>query len=311
MKRFFLQLLIFTIVPIILIWLVFQLAGGKSDALYLKFTSPKQSSLILGTSKAAQGLQPSVFNKVLDRQDIYNYAFTLSHSPYGPTYYNSIKRKINEKSKNGVFIITVDPFTISKEIGTTDLLSNFKEKDLAVGQIKNVTSSPNYEYLLYHWDFNYFNLIARNFNIFNLGLVHKDGWVETNVSDNTLRVKERTKRNLKEYYKKAKVLEYSELRFQYLEKTINFLRNYGTVYLVRLPVSKPILKLENSVIYDFDQKISFLSKKYRINYLNLTSHQETFGFLDGNHLDEISARTVSTIIAKWIKLIKEEENISR
>ena len=91
MKKFIVNICLFLIIVLLTILGVFWQADGKTDPFYLRFTTDKQNSLILGTSRAAQGLLPEVLNSKLNRDDFFNYSFTLGHSPYGPTYLKSIK----------------------------------------------------------------------------------------------------------------------------------------------------------------------------------------------------------------------------
>src|SRR5689334_18034252 len=90
------------------------LANGTTDEYYLRFTTGKQRSMMLGGSRAAQGLHPSVFNNVdapsLFAGPMYNFAFTMGHSPYGATYREAIARKLDPDTRNGLFILQVDPW---------------------------------------------------------------------------------------------------------------------------------------------------------------------------------------------------------
>lgn len=101
MRQFLIQVLVFCAIAVGLFLAFLSQADGSTDPFYIRFTTPQQESLILGTSRAAQGLQPKVFDSI-SSLDIYNYAFTIGHSPYGKTYLNSIKKKIRENTKNGV-----------------------------------------------------------------------------------------------------------------------------------------------------------------------------------------------------------------
>ena len=77
---------------------------GQVDAFYGRFASPPAGSLVLGTSRAAQGIRPAVLSAQLGSRfegPLLNYAFTLTHSPYGPAYVRSIQRKLRPEVKNG------------------------------------------------------------------------------------------------------------------------------------------------------------------------------------------------------------------
>src|SRR5680860_474755 len=234
MRKFIIQLSVFSILFFSMAYGVFCLADGDADHYYARFATPVQSSLILGTSKAAQGLQPAIINEVLGRKDIYNYSFTLPHSSFGPAYLNSIKKKVNPQTKNGVFIITVDPFSVSAKLENLNDSLNFRENGRFIS-IENVTSKPNLSYLLHHYPHQYIYLLTHKLDYVHNDHLHDDGWAEINLPMNEDIVETRTNAKIEEYTKNRYQFGFSEMRFSYLEKTIQFLQQHGKVYLVRLP----------------------------------------------------------------------------
>ena len=185
-------------------WLaVFFCADGHTDAFYLRFASPRQSSLILGTSRAAQGINPSAMNSILQNNNIYNFSFSVAHSPYGPVYLESIKRKIKMNAKNGIFILTVDPWSISCEYGNPEDSLTFRERGLALGKIKIVDMCPNIPYLIISYNQPYINLLLYKKD--NAELLHENGWLEINVPMDSISVAKRTRIKI-EHYKKTVVL---------------------------------------------------------------------------------------------------------
>lgn len=279
---------------------ILWLADGNSDSVYERYTSPKQTSLIIGTSKSAQGLQPKEFNRILGLYDVYNYSFNLGQSPYGPAYFKSIRRKLDTSSKKGVFILTVDPYSVSSL--NSDQSNGFKEDNSSVGQIKNVNSFLNFDYLINHYNYKFIYLITKKISYVNDDFIHKDGWFEVNINMSPNAVEKRTKKKIKEYNKNSSNYVFSNKRYEFFEKTIEYLNRYGEVYLVRLPVSTPFLKMENSVFSGFENKIKNTSEKYNVPYLNMTDMDvDSFQYTDGNHLYKGSGRHVSQIIAHWIK----------
>ena len=111
---------------------------GGVDAFYGRFTSPPAGSLVLGTSRAAQGIRPAVLTARLGGQfegPVLNYAFTLTHSPYGPAYLRSIQRKLRPETKNGLFIVAVDPWSLS----LTGPEGAFPEDNSFIGQLHQVS----------------------------------------------------------------------------------------------------------------------------------------------------------------------------
>jgi hypothetical protein len=300
MRTFIIQLGVFALLFFSLAYGVFCLADGDSDFYYARFTTPVQSSLVLGTSKSAMGIQPSIVNKTLDRKDIYNYSFTLAHSSFGPAYFKSIKKKLDPETKNGIFIITVDPFSVAAKLENLNDSLNFRETNRFIS-INNVTTSPNLSYLLHHYPHQYIYILTHKLKYVNNEHLHDDGWVEVNLDMDENSVKERTKSKIEEYVKNRHQFGFSEVRFSYLEKTIQFLQQHGQVFLVRLPVLQPLWEVEDSVVPDFDLKLKGLGDKHNVNILSFKDETELYEYTDGYHLYKTSGTIVSEKIGEWIK----------
>ena len=88
-------------------------ADGRFDPFYLRFTNGSHQSMILGTSRAAQGIRPDVLNQKLAQRfsEINNFSFTLLHSPFGEVYFDAVKTKLDSSPTGGsqLFLIAVDP----------------------------------------------------------------------------------------------------------------------------------------------------------------------------------------------------------
>ena len=147
--------------------------GGQVDAFYGRFTGPPAGSLILGTSRAAQGIQPAILTQELGGRfagPLLNYAFTLTHSPSGPAYLRSIRRKLRPDVRNGLFLVAVDPWSLS----LTGPEGMYPEDASFIGQLHEVSQNPNLGYLLkyqtkplYRLPLDYATATER---------LHPDGW---------------------------------------------------------------------------------------------------------------------------------------
>jgi len=304
MKKFLIKISLFLFCVGIFGVYVFSLADGSSDAFYLRFSSPQQSSLILGTSRAAQGIQPKILNEILEidkDHKFYNYAFTIGHSPYGPTYLQSIKNKIDHITNNGLFIVTVDPWAISSIGEDPNNHSNFREKERILGKVTINNFNPNIQYLICCFDKSYFKIIKNkhpNPTVF----LHNDGWLEISVPMDSVSVNKRTFNKISNYRNvNLPMYHFSEVRLIYLDKIIRYLQEYGSVYLARLPMHPKMLEIENSLMPDFNEKINQLATSRKIPYLDMTVHNEHYKYIDGNHLYKTSGAVVSRKIAEWIK----------
>ncbi|WP_157717955.1 hypothetical protein [Gillisia sp. Hel1_33_143] len=300
MKSFLIKISMFLMFLSLIAIGIFLLADGNSDSYYTNFTSSKQSSLILGTSKAAQGLQPAVINGILNRSDVNNFAFTVAHSPYGPVYLEAIKKKIDRNTKDGIFIVTVDPYSVSSRHKDANDVGLFRENDKFLATVSSVTSNPNFEYLYQEYSYPYIYILTKKFDYIDDDFLHPDGWNEVNISMKQKDFEVRNKSKIKSYKKLLKVYKFSDKRYEYFEKTISFLKEYGKVYLVRLPVSTEFLEMENSVYPEFDSKLSNTSSEFNVPFLDLTKEYIVYKYTDGNHLYKTSGTEVSEKIAKFI-----------
>jgi len=297
MKNLIKKVFFFSTPPIIALISIGFIVDGTTDAFYIRFTTPKQQSLILGTSRAAQALQPIVFKKVL-KKDIYNYSFTGTQSPFGKIYYESIKQKHN-KAKNGIFIIAIDPWSISSQCENPNDLSSFRENNLCLDNTYLVDIKPNYQYL-------YKNLEGKYKDIFipptNYMYLHTDGWLEIkDLAMDSLSILRRTDVKINTYRNEMlPKSKFSTTRLLYLKKTVSYLKEFGEVYLVRIPIHDRMMQIENDLMPNFNIKIKEV-QAISNGYIDLTTRNGEFKYLDGTHLHQDSGKKVSIILANWIK----------
>jgi hypothetical protein len=297
MKQYLFKLVIFSTVIAVSIGYVFSKADGRFDPFYKRFTSSKQSSLILGSSRAAQGLVPSVFNKELNRNTFYNYAFTFNTSPFGPTYLNSIKHKFDEQSTNNIFIISVDPWTLASDGLDPNNAMQFDETENFLGKVTSVNSNPNFSYLIYGYTDLYLKILINK----SPYLLHDDGWLELTANLDSVQLDKNLKITLDSYTQKLETYKFSEIRLDYLEQTILYLKQFGEVYLVRLPIHEKMKAIEFEIMPNLDSRILELSINTSVKYINLYNEDTLYQYTDGHHLTNESAMLVSEKVANFIK----------
>lgn len=301
MKRFLFKATLFSGFLALTILVVFLNEGGYSDPFYLRFTTPKQASLIIGTSKAAQGLMPSILNEQLgsvSKYPIFNYAFTIFNSPYGEAYFSSIRRKLLE-TQDGIFIVTVDPWSVAAVKGTKNDEDELPESKNFLANISNVSINPNLEYLLNFYPKHFANIVRRRIRPTNR-ILHYDGWLEINVRMDSTVVAKRTRQKIEQYEPKIGKSQISAIRLNYFVKTIEYLKQHGRVFVVRLPVSAEMLSIEDRAMPDFTAKIDSVCRHYQVPSFDLTKRGEEYNYTDGNHLHKSSAKDVSMELAKLI-----------
>ncbi|WP_035567139.1 SGNH/GDSL hydrolase family protein [Hymenobacter sp. IS2118] len=270
--------------------------GGRVDAFYGRFTSPPAGGLIVGTSRAAQGIQPAVLAAGLGSRfegPLLNYAFTLTHSPYGPAYLRSITLKLRPDAKNGLFIVAVDPWSLS----LTGPEGAFPEDNSFIGQLDEVSQNPNLAYLarfqtkpLYRLLLDYATATER---------LHPDGWLEVNIGTDSAQVRARTARKLLDYRRLAAAQHLSAGRLQALRQTIQLLKQHGRVYVVRLPVGPGLLQLEQTYQPGFDQLMRRLAATSAVPYLDYSA--QPYATTDGNHLQKAASKAFSQQLAEDLK----------
>lgn len=303
MRRFLLYAIAFCSLCTLSILGVFSLADGSTDEYYLKMTSPKQTSLIIGSSRAGQGLQPAILNTYFKDIKLYNYAFSRIHTPYGNAYLESIIRKLKPQITNGVFILEVSPWTVSSMTKNPEDSLNFKENGSFIEKVSCVDCNPNLEYLVYSYESPYRNLI-QDYVVNNRAVhvkVEDDGWCKVEYLNPSYNFMKAEKRTINRYQLQLKNYSgISQTRLSYLKKTIQFLQNHGTVYLVRLPVVDAMLIIENELVTDFDLIIENIANAHHVSYLNLIPKRFNNTFIDGHHLDVTSGERISKYIAEYI-----------
>jgi hypothetical protein len=276
-------------------------AGGHTDAYYLRFATPAQRSLILGTSRAAQGLVPAVLNAELERAGyagpMFNFAFTNMHSPYGPAYRRAVQHKLDPNTKNGLFLLSVDPWSLSAKEENAGNPALFRESELPISTLDCFTCAPNWQYLRQHYSKAWGSILLQPWLTPELFL-HRDGWLEVTVPMAGQDVARRTQEKITQYQQLTNAYVPSPLRKDALLALIQWLQKHGEVVLVRLPVGQELLAIEQAYWPGFTTELQAIAQKQGVAYHDLTTAFPTLQFTDGNHLYQASAKKVSKALAK-------------
>ncbi|MBB4806622.1 hypothetical protein HNP38_001918 [Chryseobacterium defluvii] len=309
MKKSLLRLTAFSILPLLFIGYAIYITGEKSDDFYKRFTSPQQNSLILGSSRAAS-MNPEIMDNIIHKKypnaDLYDYAFTWAHSPYGPKYLESIEKKTDPDTKDGVFIVTVEPTALMVDKTQPDEAEYYVENDKSVAQTSLVAINPNIEYLLENYNFSITNEINKKIR------PPKNVIAEVEILDNGKVNGKIIKRNspekqarinagkMKELEYRVQGLKISENRLAYLSRTIEFLKNHGKVFMVRMPVNKVPYAIENKYYPDFDKRMIEIAAKEGVHYVNYNDTSNNYQWTDEVHLEPESMNRFSAVVAQDI-----------
>jgi hypothetical protein len=272
------------------------------DHFYRRFTTPKGKSLILGTSRSAQGIKPSVINKRITKNnnEIINHSFAFGPSSFGPNYLREIKQKVDPDVTNGLFIISVDPWSLTKDIDNMedDTARYFEiRQKLFVGNLKSSSSNPNFEYLKNYWSnrFSIFeNLFKSWINYKRLIVLHEDGWLELNMPLEMEAINKRIVNSTAEYAEMKLII--SGTRMKYLSEMVQFLNNKGTVVLVRMPVSKPMAELEAVRFPEFSDSIQAIANANNVHFFDFIELSGQFQTVDTHHLYKEEAERFSNLL---------------
>lgn len=275
-------------------------ADGNTDDDYMHFAVEKPQNIILGDSRGAQAIVPSVLKEKLS-VPFDNFSLNIVYSPYGQIYFNALKRKLNPATKNGVFILTVNPWNLSLN-HIVKKKEDFPEENSPLKDMYFYDMSPNYEYLLRNYTKSWFKIYkdreeAGRSNTF----LHKDGWMEVNVDMNKDSVAARTAVKTKEYRAMIENYDLSDERLKALNDIISYLKDKGTVYLVRIPASKNLIEIENEKFPEFNKVMKGISQKHHLKYYNFADHCNEFQYTDGNHMYRESGKILSARIGDSIR----------
>jgi hypothetical protein len=268
---------------------------GYTDDYYVRVASPRQTGLIVGTSRAAQGLVPAELDaRALGASAApYNFAFASSLTRYGRAYFEAIERKLAEPTtgQTGVFLLEVSPLAIS--VDTTDA-TEFPEQQTFMGKLRTFSANPNVEYPFYaaRRGYDIIDRMVRRWRGTGRLFLHDDGWLEVKpVADAS--IEPNIQQKLVDYAQTFSVSRHSAERSEYLERTIVRLSPRGRVALVGMPIDPRLRALERAYMPDFEGRMRALAERRGATYVDLSDLDARVVTNDGNHLRQDWARAVS------------------
>lgn len=282
-------------------------ADGHTDEYYLKFTGEQRPALVLGSSRAAQGIDPAALNALLAEglrdPGMLNFSFTIGHSPYGPTYLDAVRKKLDPTARNGLFILCVDPWSLSIPKGTAKGMGGPSPEDTRMlGKQWMMNATPNLEYLVRNHSHGWGSLIGGPLHDLAPELIlHGNGRLEVRIASYERTDLERRAQAVETYTTYAeKMYERSPFRIVHLRRTIELLKQHGTVVLLVLPLHQDIRHIEQRYWPTFDQELKGLADPLHVAVLDHSYMGDSLLFTDGHHLDAASVPGYSRTLAKGI-----------
>lgn len=307
MKTFLVKAGIYIIVVIFFVLTILKWKGeGFIGHHYARFATPKQYSLVCGTSMAAQDVAPQVLDSCLQgkfKGPFYNYSFSINVSPWGPYYVDSILKKLRRNpERTSIFILFVDPFSLGFFLNDSESLRR-RERSMFVGKMRCVNGhwGINLEHLLrYELQDKFFFKLKRDRGSY----IDKQGHFVSlrDEKEDTSEVHMRLYEDiLPDYYQNyIPSFRPSPERMGDLSKLIDTLSKYGNIFLVRPPVRKELDNIMDSVWRDFDPVINQFAKERGCRYFNFRDNK-TYKTTDGTHLYNSESIRFSRALGDSIK----------
>jgi hypothetical protein len=309
MKKFLLNISIFTLTLACLYGVLFLITPkGIYGADYVRVSSPEYPSLILGSSMAARGLSPAVFQQSLGEQyefPMMNFAFNIGVSPYGKLYYERVAEKLKKnKNQNSLFILSIDPYSIA-DFGEESEEHPREEQGL-LATLGTVTGTPNWEYffnnILFTKSFVTFKFDKSTISVDEFGF---DGSLLEVKTHPEWKVRENIEQYILPYYQNDVIHTYrvSATRWHYLAKTIELLKENGDVFLVRMPFEAELFDVTEKVYPDFDKDTHKFADSLQVSYISFWTKPSHYKTTDGIHMYRAEGERISADIADSIQVI--------
>lgn len=307
MKKFLIKIAPYFVAVMIVFAVLGSYADGNTDDNYMHFAVKKPQNIILGDSRGAQGVVPEVLkNKLSVPFD--NFSLNIVQSPYGQIYLKALKRKLDPDTKNGIFILTVNPWSLSID-NAVKRKEDFPEVHSPLNNMYFYDWSPNYEYLLKNYTRSWFKIYSEReaavgkSNTFQ----HKDGWMEVNGIDmHKDSVAVRTGEKIAFYNMLAEKQNFSKDRIDAFNEIIDYLKSRGTVYLVRIPTSEQLKGIETKKFPEFNTMMHKIEIQKGVKFYDFSGHSSDYLYTDGNHMYSESGKIFTSRIADSILLDKKK-----
>lgn len=286
-QRLILGALIFSGVSLGMLWLfAFIFADASIDTHYMKLASPKSNRLVLGTSRASQGIDPRILGP-----GAINFAFTMSSSPFGETYEEAIRKKVGGEVSGGNFIVEVSPLAVS------DLTLNTtgpREEKGILSRTWFVSGEPNLQYLIACYGKPLWTLaVPRRTSILKL---REDGMLVVTLDESEEERSRRIRLKTERYADVFAGASVSNKRIESFRSTLRFLAARGDVTVVRLPMGRRMYEMEKEYWPGFSSWVEEEADAVGARFVDLSTDSRDSITTDGNHLTTEAAAAASEVI---------------
>ncbi|HTF06153.1 MAG TPA: hypothetical protein VK826_19115 [Bacteroidia bacterium] len=273
--------------------IMYSISRDFEDRYYYKFNY-ECGSMITGISRALQGLNPdSIDPDGRFSTPFLNFGFTHNTSSYGEVYYEAIRKKINSDTKNGLFILEVNPLSV---YSVSDSVS---DSEMILGRMRFFSMDPNFEYVLSNGEKPVYSFLLTEQKKLPQVVVHRNGWNEYIATVDSTHKKGKIAEQYASHEKLFPNARYNGYRLFWLNRTINLLKQHGTVILVRMPVSPQMIELENRFYPEFDQVLAGTANRNGVEYWSYYD-DPGYEFYDIHHMTSVAANRFSRELGERI-----------
>jgi hypothetical protein len=301
MKGFLYKLLVFGAIALLTHVIAGYHMNGDTDTNYLRFTPSNNTGFITGNSRAAQAICP---DDITSHEGLFNAGFSLITSPYGEVYTDYLKRQLNDKKREQLFIFCVDPWSLSTSNDSVTGSEIFSEETKVVSSTATITN-PNWEFMIEQYAEGWGNIILEHYRPTSGMFLHSNGWLEVKRDYDEKRSAARRAEKLKVYKREAFVSNHpSVMRKASLIGLIKDMKSRGRVMMVRIPVHPDFFEMEQAFWPSFESEMIEIAAGQGIVFWSPKELNEQLTYNDGHHMNYQSSHRFSQLLNQKIIALK-------
>jgi len=194
---------------------------------------------------------------------------------------------------------------LTEHEGYDNTLGIFREEGQPPHNMRFVTMNPNYEYLIKNLSFFHFKGVFRQ-----KAKLHKDGWLEeTNLPSNDTIFEAWKQNQINLFLKEAEKAKLSKVRIKSLVDLITTLDTHGDVFLVRMPISKDFLAIEERYFPSFGQVVDSVANQQKVSFFDFNRSTTIYKTYDGHHFDKFVGKQFTKALCDSILNGKHRDRI--
>lgn len=300
-SKFWLKLAIIATILLLMHGAMLLIVDGRNNIALYKVSGEKKQNLIIGSSRIAQALNPDVFYEQTQR-DFLNLAISLSSTSYSEMYNEVIFEKLDENTSDGIFILALDPWIISRKYDECTNKELYPENDDNMANLWSYNTPLNVQFLIKDYQYAWGNILVTNLRNNATVIGHKNGWIEVTRPLDQETVDRKKKSKITGLKENAKEMRLSFSRLQALHELVSFLKTKGKVFFVRLPIDQELYEIENNFMPNFTDIAQRIEVKYDAPFLDLQYLSKDVLFNDGHHINKKFSPFISSKIIEWIDI---------